>query len=120
MFARLGLPDPGPLRVLPLHHQVAQKLHACTGAPKDGANDRARDLVDLQLVAGQIDTATTAVTARRLFGARQEHPWPPEVVAHEDWPRLYDDAARGLGVRQSVEEAVVWTNDLIARIDAAA
>lgn len=71
VFARLGLPEPAPLRVLSLDHQVAQKLHACTSQPSSGTNQRARDLVDLQLVADQIELAAVAVTARRLFAARK-------------------------------------------------
>lgn len=115
-FAELGLPDPGPLRVLPVEHQIAQKLHACTSR---GDNDRARDLVDLQLVADRADLMATAHVANRLFRARGEQTWPPTIRAGDTWPGLYDEAARALDVLPTVEEAVSWANDLVARIDGA-
>lgn len=46
LFANLGLPQPAAVPVLAVHHQIAQKLHACTEA----GSDRAHDLVDLQLL----------------------------------------------------------------------
>jgi hypothetical protein len=91
IFTKLGLPEPRPVPVLPVAHQVAQKLHACTGVTREGTNDRAHDLVDLQLLDQEagIDLPDTAATARRLFAARKSHPWPPTVRAHPDWPQLY-------------------------------
>ena len=121
LFARLGLPDPQPVPVLPVPHQVAQKLHACTGVARDGTNERAHDLVDLQLLEQEpgIDRAETAPVARRLFAARQSHAWPPTVQAHPGWDELYAEAADGLGVLPAVDDAVDWANDLVFRIDAA-
>ena len=34
------------------------------------------------------------------------------------WESLYEDAGNGLNVLPSVDEAVKWANDLIAKIDA--
>jgi hypothetical protein len=121
IFARLGLPEPHPVPVLPVPHQVAQKLHACTGLGRDGTNERAHDLVDLQLLDDSpgIDVAETAPIARRLFAARKSHAWPPTVQAHPGWDELYAEAADGLGVLPTAADAVAWANELIARIDAA-
>ena len=49
-FTELGLPAPEPVPALPLDHQIAQKLHACT-LPDNGdwTNDRSHDLVDVQI-----------------------------------------------------------------------
>lgn len=120
LFTMLGLPEPQPVPVLPVAHQVAQKLHACTGVTREGINDRAHDLVDLQLLYQEegIDLPKTAATARRLFAARQSHPWPPTVRVHPSWPQLYSEAATGLAVRAAVADAVSWANELIARLDA--
>lgn len=97
IFAALGLPDPQPVPVLAVAHQVAQKLHACTGVGRDGDNRRAHDLVDLQLLDHEgINLAETAQVGRRLFTARQSHAWPPTVRTH---PRL------GLAVRRSCRGA---------------
>lgn len=121
IFAALGLPDPQPVPVLPVTHQVAQKLHACTGLTREGTNQRAHDLVDLQLLDQEvgIDVGEAAATARRLFVARKSHAWPPTVQAHAGWDGLYTEAADGLGVFPTVDEAVAWANALIARMDAA-
>jgi hypothetical protein len=51
LFALIGLPAPRPIPLLALDHQIAQKLHACTSADVNGQNERAHDLVDLQILA---------------------------------------------------------------------
>lgn len=119
LFATLGLPDPGPVPVIRAEYQVAQKLHACTTPQAAGSNDRARDLVDLQLLADRIDLGKTREIAVRIFKYRQGGPWPPTVVEHVGWSELYDEAATGLAVLPSVTDAVQWVNNLIADIDAA-
>lgn len=119
LFATLGLPDPGPVPVMRAEYQVAQKLHACTTALADGTNDRARDLVDLQLLEHEIDPRKTREIAVRVFSYRRQGAWPPVVVEHDGWQELYDEAAEGLAVRDSVSDAVQWANDLVQRIDSA-
>ncbi len=119
LFATIGLDEPAPIPLLALDHQIAQKLHACTSVGvRTGGNDRAHDLVDLQILEQEelIDLAAIKVTAQRLFAARRAQPWPPTVVAHERWASIYAEAADGLDVLDDVDVAVAWTNDLIARI----
>ena len=50
LFVQVCLPAPGRAPLMPLDHQVAQKLHALTGP-----GNRARDLVDLQLIAANAE-----------------------------------------------------------------
>ena len=121
LFETLGLPKPGPIPLLPVDHQVAQKLHACTWLDRNGNNDRAHDLVDLQLLVREErpDLGRVRRTARRLFQSRRAQTWPPTVVAHSDWDSLYRAAAEGLDVIDRVDEAVSWANELINRIDGA-
>ncbi len=121
LFALLGLPEPNPVPLLPVHHQIAQKLHACTSVGSTGTNERAHDLVDLQLpVAGERpDPARVRSTARRLFVSRRRHSWPPTVVAHPKWNTIYAKESDGLEVLATVGEAVTWANGLIAGIEAA-
>lgn len=114
IFAALGLPEPGPLRVLPLHHQAAQKIHACS----EPGSDRAHDLVDLQIMAPGLDTRLVAETCRRLFAFRQLHAWPPVITPATDWAPAYKDAALGLEVLTGIDEAVAWVNDYIVRLAA--
>lgn len=118
IFEELGLETPQPIPVLALDHQIAQKLHACTSVnPQTGGNNRAHDLVDLQILAReeQLDMTAIAQTAKRLFVARKSHSWPPTVVAHHNWATIYAEAAIGLNVIENVDEAVQWTNDFIAK-----
>jgi hypothetical protein len=118
IFAALGLPEPQPLPLMTAEYQAAQKLHACTYvSPKTGGNDRAHDLVDLQLL--ELDEEPIKLdelnkVGKRLFDARRRQEWPPTVVAYKGWQELYANAADGLDVRESVEDAVAWANDLIA------
>jgi hypothetical protein len=106
---------------MPVAHQVAQKLHACTSInAKTGENERAHDLVDLQLLSRDgIDLPTTIVIARRLFASRRAQPWPPTVVVFSKWDTIYVEAADGLEVLPTVEQAAAWANVLIADLDAA-
>lgn len=112
-FAALGFPSPGRAPLMPLEHQVAQKLHAVTGA-----GDRVRDLVDLQVVFSNsdIDLAATRRTCERLFAYRQGQAWPPTVEARKRRDVQYRALAEGMTVIQDVNEAVEWTNALISRI----
>lgn len=117
LFAILGLPEPSAIPVLVVEHQMVQKLHACTMTDRNGNNDRAHDLVDLQLL--MMDDPPDFVKLNdigyRLFAARRLHTWPPQMKIWPSWPELYQNAAEGLPVLRTVEEAVGWTNDLIKR-----
>jgi len=117
LFAELGLPAPGPIPVLPLEYQLAQKLHALTTV--DG--ERAHDLVDIQLLmgVGTVNIPLLRGLCERTFRYRGKHKWPPVAVVGPTWPTLYSDAAEGVAVIESVEDAVVWVNELISEISAA-
>jgi hypothetical protein len=119
LFEAVGLAEPQPIPLLTVEHQIAQKLHACTAInPRTGDNDRAHDLVDLQILEHEesIDKPALAKIATRLFKVRDAQPWPPIVVAHPSWPTIYAEAADGLDVRVHVDDAVVWANDFIASL----
>ncbi|MGH2468171.1 MAG: nucleotidyl transferase AbiEii/AbiGii toxin family protein, partial [Candidatus Limnocylindrales bacterium] len=121
LFAGLGLPAPEPIPLLPVDHQMAQKFHACTWLDRNGQNDRAHDLVDLQILVRveAPDLAGVGTTARRLFESRRAQSWPPTVSAHDRWDTLYAAAAEGLDVIETVAEAIDWANWLIAQVDSA-
>lgn len=114
LFKALEFPEPKPIPLMPIHHQIAQKLHGAS----EGGSGRAHDLVDLQLIArrGNVDYAKVRETCERLFSYRKKQPWPPAVAAGANWASLYANAAEGLDVLQSVEDAVAWVNDFIGRI----
>ena len=113
----LCLPALGEIRAMKLEYQVAQKLHGAT----ELGSKRAHDLIDLQLILSQneIDMAKTASICRELFRYRRKQPWPPHVVKNENWDAAYLERKGGLEVLPAVDEAIVWANDLIARIDTA-
>lgn len=120
MFTTIGLDAPDAVRLLPVEHQIAQKLHACTDTSSGSqTNQRAHDLVDLQILVNisHIDWLGLRGICRRLFVFRQRHAWPPQVVAALDWLQLYEAAAGTLEVLPTVDQAVAWTNDLIRRIE---
>ena len=116
LFEALGLPIPTEVYLMPLHFQVAQKLHAVS-SPN---NNRARDLVDLQLIVnnGDLDIKKTAATCRRLFAYRQKQHWPPTIVKGKDWDDLYLSAKEDLAVLPSADESITWANTLIRKIAA--
>lgn len=114
IFKALCLELPKPVPLMPLTHQVVQKLH---GLSEPGGS-RAHDLVDLQLIFshGGVDLAETKRIAERLFANRRRQTWPPMVTKGIGWDSLYDDARHGLAVLPTCDEAVQWANELIDSI----
>ena len=104
-----------------LTHQMAQKLHAVS----EPGSERAHDLIDLQLMArySELDLAEVRKTCVRLFSYRRRHKWAPEIVAGESWRKTYEDAYATIAdascLLPSVDDAVAWANELIAKIDKA-
>ena len=106
--------------------QIAQKLHAVTAAlPHPKINDRAHDLVDLQLVealTASTDLGDTHRACLAVFEARAQHRWPPTVDALPHWPAIYARALEGLDhldLAQTVEAAAQRVQQFVGRIDAA-
>lgn len=114
LFTEVGFEAPQPVAVMRTDHQVAQKLHAISGE----RSERARDLVDLQLIADSedLDFAQVAATCIRLFDYRRQQSWPPTVAAGPGWDTIYMEAADGLDVLPAVDAAVAWINDFVLRI----
>lgn len=114
LFTDVGLQAPKPVPVMRADHQIAQKLHAVSGV----GSERARDLVDLQLLDDRedLELGEVAETCVRLFAYRRQQAWPPTVDVSQGWESLYAEASDGLGVLPSVEEAVAWVNSFIRRI----
>ena len=117
LFTDVGLDAPKLVPVMRADHQVAQKLHAVSSE----GSERARDLVDLQLLdkGEDLNLTQTAATCARLFDYRKQQAWPPTIVAGEQWGTLYAEAAEGLDVLPSAEEAVAWVGEFIRRTAAA-
>ena len=114
IFEKLGFPAPKPIPVIPITHQIAQKLHAVT----EPSSKRAHDLIDLQIIINndKIDYAKTNDICRRLFKYRNMQPWPSKVIKGEDWDMLYDNQSAGLNVLPNINDAINWVNNLIDKI----
>lgn len=114
LFTDVGLEAPHPVRVMRVDHQIAQKLHAVS---EPGSN-RARDLVDLQLLdkGEELDLPQVEATCARLFGYRRQHAWPPTIDAGSGWAALYEAAAEDVDVLADVDDAVAWANEFVQRV----
>jgi len=114
LFIDIGLDAPQPVRVMPAHHQIAQKLHAVS----EPGSERARDLVDLQLLdkGEHLDLHAVRLTCERLFQYRRQQPWPPAIEAGIGWDMLYQAAAEDVDVLAELDAAVTWVNELVERI----
>lgn len=116
LFTAVGLEAPKPVPVMRTNHQIAQKLHAVSAVN----SERARDLVDLQILEQRedLDLAEVSETCARLFTYRKQQAWPPAIMAGAQWDALYGEAAEGLDVLSTAQEAVVWVNEFVQRIGA--
>lgn len=111
----LALPPLGEIKVMKLEYQIAQKLHGAT----ELNSKRAHDLIDLQLICQKetLDFKKTAGICRELFRYRRKQPWPTLVAQNEGWDIAYAEQKGDLSVLPTVGEAVIWVNELIAKID---
>lgn len=119
----VGLSESVAVPCMTLPWQIAQKIHACTEPVEPPrTNDRARDLVDLQLLeALTVDDPLTDIEAacRAVFEARGKHVWPPVLTAQDNWEIIYVRALEGLediGIAGSLDEALVRVQSFIDRI----
>lgn len=114
VFDSLGFPVPAPVPLMSLEYQVAQKLHGAT----EPNSKRAHDLIDLQIIAGRrdLDMKRLEALCHRLFAYRKMQKWPAHVAKNQDWSAIYDQERGDLPVLPTVDEAIAWANDLIARI----
>jgi len=108
---------------LPARFQIAQKLHAVTEIWEGRDNDRVRDLIDLQLLAGEVDAITVeSVRAAciHVFERRGLHAWPPQVRVYPGWDATYRALAERIRFPVAdVHEAAANVATLIAHIDLA-
>lgn len=114
LFIEVGLDRPLPVAVMGTEYQIAQKLHALSSPH----SERAKDLVDLQLLCRHevIDLEALSAFCERLFVYRKQQKWPPIIVRGAQWEPLYVPAAEDLEVAPHVNEAITWANDFIQRI----
>ncbi len=119
----VGLSGPATVPCVAIRWQIAQKLHACTEVLPDRENDRFRDLLDLQLLAGLVtDDGWLAVRSAcvEVFAGRAKHSWPPDVTVYESWELGYRALAEETGFSVlDIAEAADEVRQLITRIEGA-
>lgn len=120
----LGLPPSSAIPCMTLPWQIAQKIHACTAPVEEPrTNDRAHDLVDLQLLEVLVldeSLNETRAACAAVFAAWARHGWPPTLVAQPHWGPVYARALEGLedlGLAPNVGDAVVRVQGFIDRIE---
>ena len=125
-LALVGLPGSGLVPCMTLPWQVAQKVHACTESiTPPRRNDRAHDLVDLQLLEALLteDSLTeTRNAAVAVFESRSKHSWPPVINPQPHWSPIYIRALEGLdhlGLAPTVDEAAQRVQKFVDQIDRA-
>jgi predicted nucleotidyltransferase component of viral defense system len=91
LLQALQLPPLEPVRAIPKHIHLAQKIHAVT----DPAYFRARDLYDIALILTGDDLQLTDVlaVAKEIFQLRKRQSWPPSLDT-----RYLDEGAYSLAV----------------------
>jgi hypothetical protein len=96
----VGVPADVAVPCMTLPWQIAQKLHAVTAVLEEPkVNDRAHDLVDLQLLEVLLpdtDLIPTRSACIAVFEARAQHSWPPRVAPPPHWPAIYSLGLEGL------------------------
>lgn len=115
----VGLAGPDVILVLSDRWQIAQKLHAVTEHFAEGReNPRFRDLIDRQLLeAFAPDLSSVREACERVFAARAQHTWPPELTAQPSWTTAYEAMARELDFAVTdVSEAVEAVRSYIDRL----
>lgn len=129
-----GIAAPEHLAGIAMSYQVAQKSHACTDPddPPEFVNDRVRDVVDLLLIKEYFypdgPTAELRAACVDVFDARAAEaealglparPWPPRIVANDEWIRAYPGLADAVGVTLGLDDAMAVINSWITEINRA-
>jgi hypothetical protein len=114
MFTGIGLPEPAPIALMQIHHQIAQKIHGLT----EPESKRAHDLIDLQIIMQEENAELGLVrkTCERLFAYRGMQAWPPAISKNENWDDYYSEQQPSASILQTVDEAIIWGNTLISSI----
>lgn len=123
-FDLVRLPGGTDVPCMTVPWQIAQKLHACTAelGPSQ-VNDRAHDLVDLQLLGALVeddDLVDVRDACVAVFETRDQQTWPPRVIALPHWPAIYARALEGLAhldLAATAEDASRRTQELVSRIE---
>ncbi|NHM14736.1 nucleotidyl transferase AbiEii/AbiGii toxin family protein [Xiamenia xianingshaonis] len=128
-----GIPTPDHLVGLTLSYQIAQKVHGATDPhdPPVFVNRRARDVVDLLLLKGLVESAgdpggneikaaivdvfESRAEEAKLLG-RPVRTLPAKITAYPHWGVDYAEAANGASVKIPMEEAINEVNGWLLKL----
>lgn len=114
-----GIP-PVEVDAVPLELQVAEKLHAYTRTYEGArASTRAKDLVDLALIAdlSVVDAEALHAAIRRTFARRDTHPMPAALPRPpEEWGTQFHRLAVEVGVPGELAAGYAEAASLLAPI----
>jgi len=117
----VGLSGPATVPCVAIRWQIAQKLHACTEVLLERENDRFRDLLDLQLLAGLVsDDGWVEVRSAcvEVFSGRAKQSWPPDVTVYQSWEPGYRALADETGFSVlDIAEAAAEVRKMVTRIE---
>jgi hypothetical protein len=120
-LAELGLESPRSVPCLAVPAQIAQKIHALTEPePRGRPNPRARDVLDVLLLAerAEVDLAAVRAACEGIFAERAAHTWPVSSFAFPPgWRGILAELARE--VRYDTDDVVVIEqrfNSYLARL----
>ena len=114
-FQKVGLECPEAVVLFPYPEQLIQKLDGCTRPDGKDDNERAHDLIDIQLILRDVNIKPSSLRdlAQSTFAYRHVS-WPPVARSFESWKTLYAaDAVDYPEVIQDVDEAVRWLQSFI-------
>lgn len=115
LFETLGLPQPRPIRLMPVELQIAQKLHAMT----ETESERGHDLFDVHslVVENEPDIAKLANAVARTFTYRGTHPWTSNLATTPKFQEIYEIEVVDIANAPTFEEALATVLNLMAQID---
>lgn len=99
--------------------QFAEKLHAYS-LPRDHANSRVKDLVDMVLLikSGGMQPDRVKATLTATFGRRETHPLPTELDdPPEEWVQSFAPMASECALSENLLEAIALVKGYYAALD---
>lgn len=120
-LTELGLESPRFVPCLAVPAQIAQKIHALTEPePRGRPNPRARDVLDVLLLAQrpEVDPSAIRAACERIFAERAAHTWPVSSFTFPPgWHGILTELARE--VRYDTDDVVIIEqrfNSYLARL----
>ena len=108
------------VQMIPREQQIAEKVHAYT-LPRNSANSRVKDLVDLALLigSGELNQERVLDALRLTFDRRQTHELQAELPSPPpDWQLPFEALARECGLPNDIAEVFATVQRYLAAVNA--